>query len=76
MKLQTPYLTFPKEALMKKKNFELKTLKFFIVCSLLLQGPAFQASALALTTSSSSIKSSFAILHASSTVSILKDVSN
>ena len=29
---------------MKKKSLELKTLKFFIVCSPPLRGPAFQAS--------------------------------
>ena len=38
---------------MKKKNFKLKTLKFFILCSSPLQKPVFQvsASALAPTTS-------------------------
>ena len=44
MELQTLYLASPREASMKKKSFKSKTVKFFIVCSLPLQGPAFQAS--------------------------------
>ena len=33
MELQTPYLASSREASIKKKSFEPKTLKFFIVCS-------------------------------------------
>ena len=39
------YFGSHKETLMKKKSFELKILKFFIVCSLLLERLAFQVSA-------------------------------
>ena len=43
MKLQTLYLASPREALIKKKSFESKTLKFFIIYSFFLQELAFQA---------------------------------
>ena len=42
------YLAFYKKNLIKKKSFEQKILKFFIVCSLFLQELSFQVSALAL----------------------------
>ena len=45
MELQTLYLASPREASMKKKSFESKTVKFFIVCSPPSRGPAFQTSA-------------------------------
>ena len=44
MKLQIFYLASYKKVSIKKKKFETKTLKIFVVCSFLLQGPAFQAS--------------------------------
>ena len=44
MELQTLSLAFYKEVLIKKKSFKLKTLKFFIIYNLFLQGPAFQTS--------------------------------
>ena len=44
MELQTLYLASHRKALMKKKNFKQKTLKFFIVCSFPLQEPVFQTS--------------------------------
>ena len=63
MELQTLYLASLREVLMKKKSFEQKTPKFFIVCSPPLREPAFQASALApKPTSRLSIESSSAWL--------------
>ena len=45
IELQKLYLAFSREVSIKKKSFKLKTLKFFIVYSLLLQGLTFQVSA-------------------------------
>ena len=67
MELQTLYLASFRKASMKKKSFEQKTPKFFIVYSPLSREPAFQASALALKpTSRLSTKSSFVGLTCSS----------
>ena len=62
MELQTPYLASYREALMKKKSFGPKTLKFLIVCNHSSQGPAFQSLASVLTSYCRSIESSFGVL--------------
>ena len=62
IELQTPYLAFPRGALIKKKSFKPKILKFFIICSPSLRGPAFQASASAPTSYRRSTESSSTVL--------------
>ena len=82
MELQTLYLASPREASMKKKSFEPKTLKFFIVCSPPSRGPAFQASVFQASasapspTSHPSTESSSAVLTCSPNCVVLGHVPN